>query len=299
MYSLTTSLVFNSLFINPAASPIDHVLPITNITPTLERVDQSTLMHGVKFNGPIDVAKYFVSEKLDGVRAYWDGKLLWSRQGLPIPTPSSLTAELPVIPLDGELWMGRGRFEQISGLINRNDPSHAAWNEVSFAVFDAPHLTGTFTERYGALKGVLPQPIESSLTNPVFVIPQYNIETEHELFDYFDKIIALGGEGLMLQLKTNHYHFGRTNNLIKLKPENTMRVKVVGYKPGKGKYKGMIGSLKVTTATGIEFYVGSGLTDHLRKNPPTINGFICILHTGFTLHGKPRFPRYTPFCSNP
>jgi len=297
MYSLTTSLLFNSLFFNPAEGSVEHSTNAEIKSTNVGRFEQLTLMHGVKFNTPIDITKYYVSEKLDGVRAYWDGKLLWSRQGLLIQAPSSLTSELPVMPLDGELWLGRGRFEEISGLVNRNDSTHEDWNKVSFAVFDVPYLTGTFNERYGALKALLPNPSKSSTAYPVFVVPQYNVETEEALFDYLNEVINLGGEGLMLHHKNNPYHFGRTNNVLKLKPKNIMRVKIVGYKPGNGKYQAMVGSLKVMSADGIEFYVGSGLTDRLRQSPPAIDSKICILHTGFTVHGKPRFPRYTHFCN--
>ncbi len=299
MYSLTTSIIFNGLFLNQGAILTDS--NDSNIQHDLEfrTTDKLTLMHGIKFHHAIDISQYYVSEKLDGVRAYWDGKFLWSRQGILIQAPKSLISELPVVPLDGELWLGRGRFEDISALIQRNDPSHRSWNHVSFAVFDIPYLTGTFSERYTALKHLLISPPVPSLIYPVFAIRQTSIRTETELFDLLDDVIAEGGEGLMLHKKNNTYQFGRTSNLLKLKPENILRTKVVSYKPGNGKYKGLVGSLRVISTSGSEFYVGSGLTDKMRKNPPAIDSEICVVHTGYTANGKPRFPRYTQFCTTP
>lgn len=298
MYSLTTSLIFSSLFINNADIVAESLTSTRHQDLALNAADQLTLMHGIKFHNAINISEYYVSEKLDGVRAYWDGKLLWSRQGILIQAPTTLTSELPTVPLDGELWLGRGRFEEVTGLIHRNDPSHPAWGQISFAVFDVPYLTGVFTERYAALKHLLLNPINASLEYPVFAIHQFNITTEVELFEMLDNVVAQGGEGLILHKKSNPYQFGRTNNVLKLKPENILRAKVIGYKPGNGKYKGMVGSIKVISSAGVEFYVGSGLTDIMRRNPPAIDSSLCVLHTGYTANKIPRFPRYTQFCDN-
>lgn len=298
MYSLATSLILNGLFLNQSDLVADSFLYSNQEKVSIfNNSEQLTLMHGIKFHEAIDITQYFVSEKLDGIRAYWDGKYLWSRQGIIIRAPHSLTSELPVVPLDGELWLGRGGFEEISGLVQRNDPDHSSWNKVSFAVFDAPYLSGTFKERYSALKSLLISPNKASLAYPVFTIPQTKLKSESELFDYLDNIVSEGGEGLILHKVTNPYQFRRTNNVLKLKPEHIMRARVLAYKPGNGKYKDLVGSLKVISRTGVEFYVGSGLTDQLRNNPPSINSEVCVLHTGFTAKGMPRFPRYTQFCN--
>lgn len=298
MYSLTTSLIFSILFINNTDTLAEPLVTNQSQNVALKSADQLTLMHGVKFHNTIDISQYYVSEKLDGVRAYWDGKLLWSRQGILIQAPHSLTSELPAVPLDGELWLGRGRFEEVAALIQRNDPTHPAWDQISFAVFDVPYLTGAFTDRYAALKHLLLSPTTTSLVNPVFAIHQFNVASETELFEMFDAVVAQGGEGLILHKKSNTYQFGRTENVLKLKPENITRAKVIGYKPGNGKYQGMVGSIKVITPSGTEFYVGSGLTDAMRLNPPAINSSLCVLHTGFTSKNIPRFPRYTQFCNS-
>ena len=57
-----------------------------------------------------DIAGWAMSEKLDGVRAYWDGRQLVSRQGYAFTPPKGFTAGFPPFPMDGELYSGRGRF---------------------------------------------------------------------------------------------------------------------------------------------------------------------------------------------
>lgn len=296
MHSLASSLIINQILLSQHNTLNLNTSKKENAAKVALQ-QHKTLMHGVKFNQPVkDIATYLVSEKLDGIRAYWDGKYLWSRQGLIIKAPHSLTSELPSVPLDGELWLGRGSFEAMMGLVQANDPHDPKWSQVSFAIFDLPSLTGSFQERYTALSHLVPVPIEASLIYPIFAIPQKGFKDQNELFEYFQQVLNQGGEGLILHKKTNPYQFQRTNNILKLKPEHVSQVTVIGYKAGKGKYQDMLGSLEVENTAGKRFYVGSGLTDALRSNPPALNSKICILHTGFTTHGIPRFPRYTELC---
>jgi len=62
------------------------------------------------YHDDIQVQEYLVSEKLDGIRAIWDGYQFSSRQGHPIYAPAWFTQHFPTRPLDGELWIGRGQF---------------------------------------------------------------------------------------------------------------------------------------------------------------------------------------------
>jgi DNA ligase-1 len=53
-----------------------------------------------------------MSEKLDGMRAVWDGEGLYSRTGKPVSAPPSFFEQLPPgFALDGELFLGRKRFQ--------------------------------------------------------------------------------------------------------------------------------------------------------------------------------------------
>ena len=58
----------------------------------------------------VDPAHYLVSEKFDGVRAVWDGKVLRFRSGNVVNAPQWFIEKLPKTPLDGELWLARGKF---------------------------------------------------------------------------------------------------------------------------------------------------------------------------------------------
>ena len=104
----------------------------------------------------IDPSKYLVSEKLDGVRALWDGTTLRFRSGRTIAAPAWFLAKLPKTPLDGELWMGRGSFDAVSGAVRRSQPLDAEWEKVKYLVFELPNGAGTFAERAALLKVMVP-----------------------------------------------------------------------------------------------------------------------------------------------
>jgi DNA ligase-1 len=106
------------------------------------------------------------------------------------------------------------------------------------------------------------------------------------------RVLKRGGEGLMLRNIKQPYQVGRHDSLLKVKPYFDAEAVVIGYSPGKGKYQGLVGSLIVETSQGIQFKVGSGLTDKLRKNPPLIGSVITYAYSGFTKKGLPRFPRF-------
>ena len=80
------------------------------------------LMLAKDYQPGIAIGDYWVSEKLDGVRGRWDGRRLWTRGGYPVDAPAWFTAGWPDVAMDGELWMGRGRFEETSTLV-RNPPA--------------------------------------------------------------------------------------------------------------------------------------------------------------------------------
>jgi len=90
------------------------------------------------YAGQVDPARCFVSEKYDGVRALWDGRFLRHRSGRAVSAPPSFIASLPAAPLDGELWLGRGRFDALSARIRRAEPDERDWREVRYMVFDTP-----------------------------------------------------------------------------------------------------------------------------------------------------------------
>ena len=100
----------------------------------------------------VPLAEYWVSEKLDGVRGYWDGARLWTRGGEPIFAPAWFTAGWPALALDGELWAGRGQFAHAVSTVRQQQPDDAAWRRMRFMVFDLPAHGGSFDQRWPALQ---------------------------------------------------------------------------------------------------------------------------------------------------
>lgn len=228
-----------------------------------------------------DVRQFWVSEKLDGVRALWDGRQLISRGGNIFAAPAWFIRNFPDSSLDGELWMGRGRYEDVVSVVRKQKP-HNGWKGVKFMVFDLPAHGGTFTERVEAMR-------QLGKTAYLDVIEQFRVDTHKTLMQKLDDIARQGGEGLMLHRQTAFYHSGRSDNLLKVKPFEDADAIVTGYKPGKGKNTGLMGAVKVLMDNGKTFYIGSGFTQQQRKNPPMIGSLVTYRYQGFTQAGIPRF----------
>jgi DNA ligase-1 len=240
------------------------------------------------YDGGIDVSQYWISEKLDGVRGRWDGKKLCTRGGNRIDAPDWFTASWPDVPMDGELWIARGKFSVVSGIVRSEVPDDDEWRTVKFMVFDLPKDGGTFTERVMRMRKLLDNPAVPWLRP----IRQFRVANEAELNARFKAVIAAGAEGLVLHWKGAHYHPGRSAKLLKYKPYRDAEAKVIGYTPGHGKYKGMMGSLTVERPDGLRFKIGTGFTDAQRAEPPPIGSWITYRYNGLTVNGVPRFARF-------
>lgn len=239
------------------------------------------------WNESIDPTGWWMSEKYDGVRGYWDGRKLWSRKGNAIHAPDYFLAELPQeVALDGELWIGRGEFEETTSVVLSQTPDER-WKRVRFMVFDAPQAPGTFEQRMELLKKTLP-----AGKRFVEVVAQVRCEGTKHLLAERDRIIALGGEGMMLRKPESAYEARRSPTLLKVKTHDDAEATVIAHLPGKGKYTGKLGSLRVRTADGREFSVGSGLTDAQRAAPPAVGAVITYRYRGLTEKGLPRFPSF-------
>lgn len=245
------------------------------------------LMQANAYRAGIALAGYWVSEKYDGVRAYWDGQRLVTRQGEAIRPPAWFTQGWPDQPLDGELWAGRGGFEIASAAARRREPVDGEWRRLRFMAFDLPAHGGPFDQRLAALRR-LAAPARSTLA----VAGQRKVESHAELRRLMDAIVRGGGEGLMLHRGSSLYSAVRSDDLLKLKPHDDAEATVIGHVPGKGKYQGLVGALRVRTADGREFRIGSGLTDALRRHPPAIGTLITYRYRGLHASGLPRFATY-------
>ncbi len=260
----------------------------------------------------IDVSKYWVSEKLDGVRAFWDGEKLVTRGGQVIAAPAWFVADFPKTSLDGELWFGRNQFAQTMSIISKLQPIDTEWQQIRYHVFELPNAPGTYTERLAALQllagigisehaqqGEKPsanQVATPSATQPTSqywqLIPQFRWPDHPALMAKLQELEQQGAEGLMLHHQDALYKTGRSSDLLKLKSYQDTEAEVIGYRPGKGKYQGMVGALVVKMPDGKTFAIGSGLTDALRQNPPPIGALVTYRYNGFTKKGLPRFARF-------
>jgi DNA ligase-1 len=240
------------------------------------------------YSGQIPLNDYWVSEKLDGVRAFWDGKRLISRQGYVFSAPQWFTADFPDDPLDGELWIARGTFEQLSSTVRQLTPDDGSWRRVTYQVFDMPVLDYTFDQRLQKLQALVAK--ESSPY--IHVIDQFKVANEDALLVELQRVVTLGGEGLMLHRGNSLYHAGRSDDVLKLKTYEDAEAVVIAHLPGKGKYQGMMGSLLVETPTGLRFKLGSGFRDAERANPPPIGSVITYKHFGVTRKNTPRFASF-------
>lgn len=255
-------------------------------TPAAETGSPALLLANV-WNPSIDPTGWWISEKYDGLRGYWDGKKLWSRKGTAIQAPDYFLAELPEgIALDGELWIGRGQFEETLSTVLSQTPD-ARWKGVHFMVFDAPQAKGTFEQRVQFIAATLPK--VNQFANPV---PQYLCKGTAHLLAERDRVVALGGEGLMLRKPESEYETRRSPTLLKVKPHDDAEATVIAHNPGKGKNAGKLGSLRVKMADGKEFSIGTGFTDEQRESPPPIGTVITYRFRGVTKNGLPRFPSY-------
>ena len=240
------------------------------------------------YKSGVDVTQYLISEKYDGVRAVWDGSALYTRQGNIINAPVWFTQNLPKTPLDGELWLGRGQFDALSGAVRKDIPIDAEWQGITYNVFELPNASGTFEMRAKRIVEVVKQTNVTHLK----VVTQFRVKDEAELNKRLKQVVATGGEGLMLHRADALYIIGRSDALLKLKLLYDAEATVMAYTAGRGKYKGKLGALIVETADGIRFKLGTGFSDAQRENPPKIGSLVTYTYRDKTKIGKPKFASF-------
>ena len=236
----------------------------------------------------VDLSGYWVSEKLDGVRALWDGEGLYSRRGNRFAAPVWFTREFPAVALDGELWMGRGTFEVLSGVVRRQVPDEDAWRDIRFMVFDLPGHPGLFDERLRRLREIFAVIDLAQIS----LVEQFRVADHGELMEVLRRVVTEGGEGLMLRLANSRHRAGRSDDLLKVKLHEEGEAVVVAHLPGGGKYKGMLGSLLVQTPEGRRFKLGTGFSDAERRQPPKMGAIVTYRYFGKTARGVPRFASF-------
>lgn len=230
-----------------------------------------------------NITGWVMSEKLDGVRVYWDGKKLLTRNGKEIHAPQWFIKSYPPFEIDGELWTKRRDFENISSIVRDQTPSEQ-WREIKHYIFEVPNAKGDLSTRLAKVK-----PYESKI---IQIIPQIAIKSKKHLSDFHKEIVSKGGEGVVVRDPTAPYINKRTDKVLKLKNYDDTECEVTGYTKGKGMHSDLVGALKCKLESGIEFKIGSGLSKEERKNPPPIGSIITFKYQELTKYGKPRFPVY-------
>lgn len=254
----------------------------------------SILLAGI-YRNQVDVSQYLVSEKLDGVRAIWDGKVLRFRSGNEVKAPRWFIDSLPPQSLDGELWLGRGTFERLSGIVRREVPEDAEWRQVRYMIFELPGAPGSFSERAAAIR----QLVQRQNVNWLREIEQFSVVDRDDLLKKFKAVVKAGGEGLMLHRADSPYETGRSDTLLKMKPADDAEAVVIGHLPGKGKHAGVLGALRVRTPDGREFSLGGGFSDEQRRHPPAIGATVTYRYHDLTRNGLPRFASFLRLRDEP
>lgn len=234
-----------------------------------------------------DLSGWWISEKLDGVRAYWDGKKFLSRQGNEFMAPDWFVEGLPSTPLDGELWLDRKAFQRTISIVRRQDRSEH-WKQIRYLIFDAPAETKTFEDRVKFLNDRF-----AAKSLPYAELLQQSVcKNLDHLRDELTRVESLGGEGLMLREPGSKYEIGRSTTLLKIKTFHDAEATVIAHQNGKGKHKGRLGAIVVQLADGTEFSVGTGFSDKQREQPPEIGAVVTFRYQELTDGGVPRFPSF-------
>ncbi len=257
----------------------------STISPTFKAKQPPPCLLAHTWDRVSNVSSWLVSYKLDGVRAWWDGYNFWSRLGNEYMAPQWFKDKMPAgMVLDGELFAGNGRFQETVSYVRKMNPIDAEWKNIKYMVFDCPLDKRPFEERVAVLKKLVKN-------NACLDLLEQTVMDKPVDF-YLKDAEAQGYEGVMLRQPGSLYEEGRSHTLLKVKSFKDCEATVIGYEKGKGRHKGRVGALKVRLSSGVEFDVGTGLSDAERENPPTIGSIITVRYQELSKDGVCRFPSY-------
>ena len=276
-----------SLLLGSAFFPVP-VLAAGVATAALEAPAVPALMLAKLWQVGRDPSGFLVSEKLDGVRAFWDGQVLRFRSGRVIAAPAWFTAALPATALDGELWLGRGRFDELSGIVRQRVPNDAQWHTLRYMIFDLPGASGSFGERAARMVSV----VASANVAWLQAVEQRRVPDSATLQHQLIQLVGAGGEGLVLHRSDSLWLPGRSDALLKLKPVPDEDARVIAHVPGKGRLAGHMGALLLELPSGQQFALGTGFTDSQRAAPPPVGATVTYRYRDRTPSGLPRFASF-------
>ena len=241
-----------------------------------------------------------MSEKLNGVRAVWTGKELKSRADKPIYAPSWFLNTLPRnVPLNGELFLNRGKFEDTTSIVKKKVPINNEWKKIKFMAFNTPTTKPIkFSNRYNKLKSLESIICENLKDCPFQLVSQTKVKNRNHMKSEYNKVLKLGGEGMMLRNPNSLYEQKRTKDLLKVKPDMNSEAIIINMTEGKGKNKGKMGALQVKLQNSVKtFKVGTGFNSTQRQNfwnkkEQYKGNTITFGYQGLTKYGIPRFPKF-------
>ena len=239
------------------------------------------------YKGDEDIEQWVMSEKLDGIRGYWDGTQLKTRKGVLINAPDRFLKNFPPFELDGELWSDRNQFEFIQSVVLDKKPS-ADWRKITYNIFEVPNAPGDFPARLNKAE-------EWFTKHPnkfVRIIQQVTCADKDHLRQFLAEIESKGGEGVIIKDPKLPYHTGRSAHVLKVKNHEDMEGTVIEINPGKGKFANMMGSLTLKLDNGMIFKLGTGFSNEVRQHPPQIGEVVTFKYFGFTKKGKPKFASF-------
>ncbi|MFV0436870.1 MAG: DNA ligase [Desulfopila sp.] len=245
------------------------------------------LHHAERYTGEEEVTGWLMSEKLDGIRGYWNGRELLTRQGKKISAPAWFIAGFPPFALDGELWRGRNDFNFVQNTVLDQTPS-ASWQQISYNIFEVPEAAGDFPTRLQKARNWF----ASHPAPHVRIIEQIVCRGPDHLQHFLAQIEAGGGEGIIVKDPALPFRAGRRPDMLKVKNFRDMEGQVIAHNPGQGRFRELMGSLTLRLENGVEFKLGTGFTLTDRRQPPPLGSFVTFKYQGFTTNGIPRFASF-------
>jgi len=230
-----------------------------------------------------NISGWVMSEKLDGIRGYWDGKTMYTKQGTKLFPPKGFTSNFPPFTLDGELWSKHQDFEYIQSTVLSHNGS---WKGITYNIFEAPKAKDDFVVRLQKVK----QWFQKHPNPYARIVPQHPCLSQHDLLLYLDDVAGQGGEGVMVKDPSLEYFSGRTSHILKVKKAHDMEGTVVHViiNPTTNTLK----SLELVLDNGVHFKLGNGFSDEERKHPPLVGQQITFKYYGFTKNKKPKFASF-------
>ena len=230
-----------------------------------------------------NINSWLMSEKLDGIRAYWNGKELLSKNGNKIYAPDWFIKDFPNFELDGELWTKRNDFENIQNIVLDKNPSEQ-WTQITYNIFEVPNAKGNFKERLKKIDNYL----KDKPYKNIKIIPQLLCKNEEHLESYLQKLINKKAEGIIIKNPNLEYFTGRSDQILKVKKFEDDEGLVIALNYKNKRFK----SLVVKQKNGIIFNLGGGFSDKERLDPPKVGDLVSYKYYGFTKYGKPKFASF-------